>query len=259
MPTDARRRVRQSILLAQKVLRLEADCSALRLSHAEARRAQSVAEEKLGVAEQQLAHLSQPQQYLVDSIRQREAELGEARAALAALEAQCAEARAARAEAERVTASMGTELRRAAARASQLEDLRAQLVTLQASVGVGVAAAAAFQQQQQQQQQQEEVVEEVEDEPAAVPADKATLQNVASAAATDAVGAAAAQLSPAKSPRWAAAGADAGEEDAGLTVVAPTPEELMVAAPGSSKSSASGTPKWRKSVRASTASDAGFR
>ena len=258
MPTDARRRVRQSILLAQKVLRLEADCSALRLSHAEARRAQSVAEEKLGVAEQQLAHLSQPQQYLVDSIRQREAELGEARAALAALEAQCTEARAARAEAERVTASMGTELRRAAARASQLEDLRAQLVTLQASVGAGVAAAAAFQ-QQQQQQQQEEVVEEVEDEPAAVPADKATLQNVASAAATDAVGAAAAQLSPAKSPRWAAAGADAGEEDAGLTVVAPTPEELMVAAPGSSKSSASGTPKWRKSVRASTASDAGFR
>ena len=66
IPTRARRRVRQSILLAQKVLRLEKQCRTLQVELADARKAETAAREALALAEQRLGLLPQPQRYLME-------------------------------------------------------------------------------------------------------------------------------------------------------------------------------------------------
>lgn len=86
IPSSSTRRVRQTILLAQKLLKTEKECEELREHLENAQELLSCRDKELVSAKSTLAKTQQPYNYLVEAIESREIEVEEARTRVKVLE-----------------------------------------------------------------------------------------------------------------------------------------------------------------------------
>ena len=128
LPLSSKRRLQQSILLAQQLVEKQRALSDAQLSLKERGEQVEVLSARLTVATAQLDAVTQPQGYLISALRQKDEALLEQRDRIRALEGQLAAAEAGRAEAVKVQRQMEADVRTLTSQRESLTQLRAALL-----------------------------------------------------------------------------------------------------------------------------------
>uniref|UniRef100_A0A3Q3MXR9 Progesterone immunomodulatory binding factor 1 n=1 Tax=Mastacembelus armatus TaxID=205130 RepID=A0A3Q3MXR9_9TELE len=135
VPTTAKRRLKQSVHLARRVLQLERQNTALR-RELETHQSQTVQiSEKLSTANQLLQQTQQPYSYLIETVRQRDAQISTLKERINLLEDDVSSLRKERTALQQVKNNMAADLERLLSHREELALMKQVLISMKSGQG----------------------------------------------------------------------------------------------------------------------------
>ncbi|XP_075997906.1 progesterone-induced-blocking factor 1 [Genypterus blacodes] len=131
VPTTAKRRLKQSVHLARRVLQLERLNTSLSRELESHKSQTGQISEELSAANQLLQQTQQPYGYLIESVRQRDAQIGALRERVASLEGDVSSLRKERTTLEQVKNNMAADLERLLNHREELAVMKQVLISMQ--------------------------------------------------------------------------------------------------------------------------------
>lgn len=135
VPTTAKRRLKQSVHLARRVLQLERQNTSLRRDLDTFKSQTGHMSEELLAANQLLEQTQQPYSYLIETVKQREVQIGVLKERVASLEDDVNSLRKERAALQQVKNNMATDLERLLNHREELAVMKQVLISMQSGQG----------------------------------------------------------------------------------------------------------------------------
>ncbi|XP_068597550.1 progesterone-induced-blocking factor 1 [Brachionichthys hirsutus] len=135
VPTTAKRRLKQSVHLARRVLQLERQNTSLRRELDRHKSQSGQISEELLAANQLLQQTQQPYSYLIETVRQRDAELGAMKERAALLENNVSSLKSERTALQQANNNMGADLERLLNHQEELAVMKQVLISMRSKQG----------------------------------------------------------------------------------------------------------------------------